>query len=175
MVFAGDYAIPDGKPRIGWTGVTKKGETPLAVSTWSGDIRGLTFGAKRFVACGHTGQILTSSDGVIWKEVLQTGDKHHDDAVRFVDGRFWLRGEKSVRTSVDGETWEEVNTAPRLPRALSPDDIAIDCGWGGIDVAADGKSWKKATVPIDPTGICAVTWGVPQANLPNDAGKKKDR
>ena len=175
VVFAGDYAIPDGKPRIGWTGATKKGETPLVVSTWPGDIRGLTFGAKRFVACGHTGQVLASADGATWKEVLQTGDKHHDDAVRFRDGSFWLRGEKSVRTSLDGETWEEIKAAPRLPRAMSVDGIAIDCGWGGIDVAADGKSWKKASVPIDPTGISAVAWGVPQANLPKDAGKKKGR
>lgn len=175
VVFAGDYAIPDGKPRIGWTGVTKKGETALAVSTWPGDIRGLVFGGKRFVACGHTGQVLTSTDGATWKEVLQTGDKHHDDAVRFRDGVFWLRGEKSVRTSPDGETWEEVKVAPRLPRALSPGGIVIDCGWGGIDVAVDGKSWKKATVPIDPTGICAVAWGVPEANLPKEAGKKKTR
>lgn len=175
VVFAGDYAIPDGKPRIGWTGTTLKGETPIAVSTWPGEIRGLAFGARRFVACGHTGQVLTSADGLAWKEVLQTGDKHHDDAVRFRDGRFWLRGEKGVRASADGESWEEIKAAPRLPRALSPDGIAIDCGWGGIDVAVDGKSWKKATVPIDPTGICAVAWGVPEANLPKDGGKKKRR
>ena len=147
----------------------------MAVSTWPGDIRGLTFGAKHFVACGHTGQVLISADGAAWKEVLQTGDKHNDDAVRFASDHFWLRGEKSVRTSTDGEHWEEVKPAARLPRAWSPDGIAIACSWGGIDVAADGKSWKKATVPLDPTGICAVAWGVPEANLPKDADKKKRR
>lgn len=176
VVFAGDYSVPDGKPRIGWTGATKKGETALAVSTWPGDIRGITFGAKRFIACGHTGQVLTSSDGLVWKEVLQTGDKHHDDAVRFVDGHFWLRGEKTVRTSVDGEKWEEVKEAPRLAHATTPDrSMQIDNDWGGVKWSTDGKQWNKAEIPIDQTGVCAVVWGVPEANLPKDAGKKKRR
>jgi hypothetical protein len=169
IVFAGDYAIPDGKPRIGWTGVTRKGETPLDVTTWPADVRGLAFGSGRFVACTHTGQVLSSVDGASWKDVLQTGDKHHDDAVRFQAGRFWLRGEKSSRASVDGETWETQKT-PRLPRATSPDGIAVDCGWGGIDVSGDAKTWKRASVPIDATGVCSVVWGVPAANRqPNEA------
>jgi hypothetical protein len=163
VVFAGDYAIPDGKPRIGWTGVTRKGETPLDVTTWPADVRGLAFGGGRFVACTHTGQVLMSMDGAKWKDVLQTGDKHHDDAVRFDAGRFWLRGEKSSRASADGETWE-AQKMTRLPRATSPDGVAVDCGWGGIDVSVDGKTWKRASVPIDATGVCSVVWGVPQAN-----------
>jgi hypothetical protein len=177
VVFAGDYAIPDGKPRIGWTGMTRKGETPLAVSTWPGDIRGLTWGAGKFIAAGHLGQILASSDGMTWKEVLQTGDKHHDNAVLFHQGRFWLRGEKSVRASTDGETWEETKESPRIPRAASPDgSLLLDCDWGGVKWSSDGKQWNKATVPLDQTGVCAVLWGVPLANLPPEkAGRKKTR
>jgi hypothetical protein len=163
VVFAGDYAIPDGKPRIGWTGVTRKGETPLDVTTWPADIRGLAFGNGRFVACTHTGQVLSSLNGATWKDMLQTGDKHHDDAVRFEAGRFWLRGEKSSRSSVDAESWG-AQKMPRLPRATSPDGVSVDCGWGGIDVSLDGRAWKRASVPIDATGVCSVVWGVPETN-----------
>jgi hypothetical protein len=176
VVFAGDYAIPDGKPRIGWTGFTKKGETPLAVSTWPGDIRGLAWGAGVFVAAGHGGQILRSGDGAAWKEVLQAGDQFNDDAVRFHDGRFWLRGEKSVRSSSDGEKWEDAKDAPRLARAAAPDgSLQLDTGWGGISWSSDGKKWTKATVPIDQTGVCAVAFGVPLANLAKPAKTRKTK
>jgi hypothetical protein len=177
VVFAGDYAIPDGKPRIGWTGVTHKGETAIAVSTWPGDIRGLTWGAGYFVAAGHGGQILISRDGAQWDEVLQTADKHHDNAVRFYDGQFYLFGEKSLHVSLDGKSWKMVEDKPRLPRVVASDgSVMLDCGWGGIHWSTEGKQWTKAIVPVDQTGICAVTWGVPLANLPNDkASKKKSR
>lgn len=176
VVFAGDYSIPDGKPRIGWTGFTKKGETPLVVSTWPGDIRGLTWGAGCFIAAGHNGQLLRSVDGALWKEVLQAGDQFNDDAVRFHDGKFWLRGEKSARSSSDGEKWEEITDAPHLARATSPDgSMLLDTGWGGISWSSDGKKWTKAMVPIDQTGVCAVAFGVPLANLPKPAKTKKGK
>ncbi len=174
VVFAGDYSIPDGKPRIGWTGYTKKGETPMVVSTWPGDIRGLVWGNGKFVAAGSLGQILVSADGATWKEVLQTGDKHNDDAVRLHDGKFWLRGEKSARVSSDGEKWEEVKDLPHIPRTASPDgSLFLDCDWGGVKWSSDGKQWNKAAVPLDQTGVCAVLWGVPLANLPPSKPEKK--
>jgi hypothetical protein len=174
VVYAGDYSLDsaDGK-RVGWTGFTKRGETALVVSTWPGDIRGLAYGNQRFVACGESGQVLMSTDGATWKEVLQTRDQHHDEAVRYGNGSFWLYGQAGVRKSPDGVVWEAVTDPPRLARATSRDGIAIDCGWGGIDVAADGGSWTKATVPIDATGICAVAWGIPRAALRTDTGAQK--
>lgn len=175
VVFAGDYAIPDGKPRIGWTGFTKKGETPLVVSTWPSDICGLAWGNGTFVAAGSLGKIISSADGATWKEVLQTGDKHHGDAVLFHAGRFVLKGEKSTRVSNDGVKWEEAKDVARVPQATAPDgSLFLDSDWGGVKWSSDGKQWNKATVPLDQTGVCAVAWGVPLANLPPDkAGKKK--
>jgi hypothetical protein len=176
VVFAGDYAVPGGQPRIGWTGMTRKGETPIQVQTWPSDIRGLTWGAGRFVAAGHLGQVLVSTDGATWKEVLQTGDKHHDSAVRFHAGRFWLKGEKSARVSSDGESWEMAKDAPRVPGATAPDgSLSIDNDWGGVKWSSDGRQWHKATVPIDQTGVCAVAWGVPLANLPPDKPRKNKK
>jgi hypothetical protein len=174
VVFAGDYAIPDGKPRIGWTGFTKKGETPLVVSTWPGDIRGLAWGNGTFVAAGHLGQIIVSKDGATWKEVLQTGDKYHGESVLFHGGRFVLKGEKSTRISSDGEKWEDAKDVPRVPQASAPDgSLLLDSDWGGVKWSSDGKQWNKATVPLDQTGVCAVTWGIPLANLPPAKPEKK--
>ena len=115
-----------------------------------------------------------STDGATWKEVLQAGDKYNDSAVHFHDGRFWLRGEKSARVSSDGEKWEEVKDAPRIPRTASPDgSLLLDCDWGGVKWSNDGRQWNKATVPRDQTGVCAVLWGVPLANLPPTKPEKK--
>ncbi len=174
VVFAGDYSIPDGKPRIGWTGFTKKGETPLVVSTWPSDICGLAWGNGKFVATGSLGKVIVSSDGATWKEVLQTGDKHHGESVLFHGGRFVLKGEKSTRISTDGEKWEEAKDAPRVPQASAPDgSLFLDSDWGGVKWSTDGKQWNKATVPLDQTGVCAVTWGIPLANLPPAKPEKK--
>ena len=65
-----------------------------------------------------------------------------------------------MQTSSDKEHWMKAANPPRRPRAVSPDGTAIDCGWNGITYATDQKSWKKASVPIDQTGICAVVSGV---------------
>lgn len=172
-VFAGDYALPDNKPRIGWIGGSKNGETPLAMTREDADVVGLDFGNKRFVACTKAGGLITSTDGLQFKQAGTSGDQHDDGCLRFANGLFYLRGKKGIQTSPDGEHWMEAANPPKIPRAVSPDGIAVDCGWGGLTVSTDGKSWKKATVPIDQTGICAVVYGVPLANLPKDAKSRK--
>jgi hypothetical protein len=174
-VFAGDYALPGGKPRIGWIGGSRDGETPLAMTREAADVCGLDFGNHRFVACTKDGTVITSRDGLRFTQAASSGDQHDDGSVRFHDGVFYLRGRKGVQTSTDGERWTPLADPPRLPRAVSPDGIAVDCGWGGITVAPDGRSWRKATVPVDPTGVCAVVYGVPLANLPKDASARKKR
>ncbi len=173
VVFAGDYALPGGKPRIGWIGGSKNGETPLAMTREDADVCGLDFGNGRFVACTKDGTLLSSKDGLQFAKTGSSGDQHDDGSVRFHDSLFYLRGKKGTQTSNDGEHWMALANPPHLPRAVSPDGIAVDCSWGGITVAPDGKSWHKATVPVDPTGVCAVVYGVPLANLPKDAGKKR--
>jgi hypothetical protein len=172
-VFAGDYALPDNKPRIGWIGGSRNGETPLAMTREDADVVGLEFGNKRFVACTKTGALITSTDGLQFKQAGNSGDQHDDGCLRFANGLFYLRGKKGVQTSPDGEHWMEATSPPKIPRAVSPDGIAVDCGWGGLTCSTDGKSWKKATVPIDQTGICAVVYGVPLANLPKDGRSRK--
>ncbi len=174
VVFAGDYSLPNGKPRIGWTGFTRKGETPIVVSVWPSDIRGLAWGNGRFIAVGNLGQVVVSSDGASWKEVLQTGDQHHGESVLFHAGRFVLKGEKSTRVSPSGDTWEVIKDAPRVPQATAPDgSLFLDCDWGGVAWSSDGRQWNRATVPLDQTGVCAVAWGVPLANLPAEKPAKK--
>jgi hypothetical protein len=172
-VFAGDYALPDGKPRIGWLGGTRNGETPMVVTTVAADCCGLAFGGGRFLACSSGGDLLSSSDGLHFTPLPASNDHHDDDSLRFHDGLFYLRGKKGVRTSPDGMAWTPLPNPPRLAHAQAPDRVAVDGGWGGIVVASDGINFNQATVPIDATGICAVAWGIPLANLPPAAKATK--
>jgi hypothetical protein len=162
VVFAGDYDLGGGKPRVGWIGGSKNGETPMTLQKQSADIRGLDFGNGRFVACAKDGVILTSTDGLAFTPVATVADEYDDNSVRFADGAFFLRGRHGVQSSTDGQHWTPVAKPPRIPRAAAPGGAAIVCGWGGIPVAPDGKTYHKADVPIDATGICAVVYGVPR-------------
>lgn len=164
VVFAGDYALDGKRPRVGWLGSTRLGQTPLALEKQAADVRGLDFGNGRFVACTQTGQIITSDDGLKFVESAKSGDEHDDGAVRFADGKFYLRGRHGVTVSTDGKDWESLAKPPHLPRAVAPGGVAIDCGWGGLQVAPDGKTFHKAKVLIDPTGVTSVLYAVPAAN-----------
>ncbi len=172
-MFAGDYALPDGKPRIGWLGGTKNGETPMVVTTVSADCCGLLFVGGRFIACTASGEILGSKDGLQFTSLANLGERIDDDGLRTRDGVLFLRTKSGVRSSTDAITWMPVANPPHIARAQSPGTVAIDCGWGGIDVTLDGTSYHRAKVPIDATGVCAVAYGVPLANLPPSAKPKK--
>ena len=164
VVFADDYALEAGRPRVGWLGSTRLGNTRLELEKQAADVRGLEFGNDRFVACTQAGQILTSDDGLKFVESARSGDEHDDGAVRFFERKFYLRGRHGVTISTDGKNWESLAKPPHLPRAVAPNGVAIDCGWGGIQVAPDGKTFRKANVPIDPTGVTSVLYAVPAAN-----------
>ncbi len=164
VVFAGDYALEGNRPRVGWLGSTKLGQTPLVLEKQAADVCGLEFGIDRFVACTTAGQILTSDDGQHFAESATSGDQHDDGAVRFVGGKFYLLGRHGMKSSTDGKNWEPLAKPPHLPRAVAPSGVAIDCNWGGIQVAPDGKTFHKAKVPIDPTGVTSVLYAVPAAN-----------
>jgi|GEM_PF-6063260 hypothetical protein len=172
-VFAGDYALPGNQPRIGWIGGSKDGDTPLAMTREEADVCGLDFGNKRFVACTKTGALILSNDGLQFTLTGTSGDQHDDSCLHFRDGLFYLRGKKGVQTSSDGVHWMAVANPPQLPKAVSPAGIAVDCGWGGITWSTDGKSYRKATVPIDQTGVCSIVYGIPLANLPKDGKAKR--
>jgi hypothetical protein len=170
IVFAGDYGLPGGVPRVGWIGSTRGGATAMTVAMQPSDVRGLAFGNGRFIACTHAGAVLVSKDGQEFAASgPATGDEHDDDCVRFAGGIFYLIGRKGWQSSPDGAQWAPVAHPPHLPRAAAPGGATIDGGWGGLQVAPDGKTWQKATVPVDPKGITAVAYGVPLAALPQRA------
>jgi len=167
VAFAGDYELGASKPRVGWIGGTRNGTTALTVTTTASDVSGLAFGNGRFVACTKDGAVLTSTDGLAFAAADTSGDRHDDGCLRFHQGRFVLRGKAGTRTSPDGAQWTP-SPALHIARAIAPGGAAVDFSWGGIQVAADGATWRKAVVPIDPTGICDVVYGVPLAALPVD-------
>ena len=164
VVFAGDYSLGGG-PRIGWIGGTKNGSTPMTFQKEPADVRGLEFGNGRFVACTQNGHVLVSTDGFEFKEVATLADEYDDAAITLYQGRFYLRGHKTTQTSTDGEHWTAPPKPPHIPRAISPAGIWTDCGWGGITWSADEKTWQKSNVPIDPTGVCTIVYGVPLDKL----------
>ncbi|HZZ73500.1 MAG TPA: hypothetical protein VFE24_14705, partial [Pirellulales bacterium] len=161
VVFAGDYALGD-KPRIGWIGSSQNGATPLRVETEPADVRGLAFGHGEFVACTKDGVLLRSNDGQKFEHVVTLDDQFDDGCLRFYRERFYVRGRHGMQVSIDGLKWEPLAKSLRIPRAVAPDGVAVDCGWGGLDYAADGEHYQKAKVPIDPTGICDVLYVVPR-------------
>lgn len=161
VVFAGDYELGEGKPRVGWIGGSRNGDTPMTCEKQSADVCGLVFANGCFVACTRDGNILRSTDGLHFATVGGSGDTHDGDCLMVYEGAFFLRGNKGVQTSRDGARWNRVENPPHIPKVTSPDGVALDYGWGGIQVAADGKSWRKAAIPVDATGICAAAFGRP--------------
>jgi hypothetical protein len=131
-VFAGDYALPDNKPRIGWIGGSKNGDTPLAMTR---EERRCVRPRFRQQALRRLHQDRRPDPVDRWPPVQATGtsgDQHDDSCLRFHDGLFYLRGKKGVQTSSDGEHWTAAANPPQIPKAVSPDGIAVDCGWGGL-------------------------------------------
>jgi photosystem II stability/assembly factor-like uncharacterized protein len=70
----------------------------------------VTYGSNGFVAVGHQGTILRSTDGVVW-ETSNSGIKEHLRRVSFLNGRYmatWNQTTHGVIQSPDGLSWEPV-------------------------------------------------------------------
>jgi photosystem II stability/assembly factor-like uncharacterized protein len=109
-------------------------------------LRGVAFGAGRWVAVGSGGKVLYSDDGRTWQLVSAptTVDLR---GVAWTGSRFVAVGDQStVISSKDGRTWREEVTA--MPCALLGvafgDGRYIAVGGAGKEVvSANGRRWKS--------------------------------
>ena len=98
---------PDPSAGIEWRLVRTGGGLPSPVGTAAEDLRGVAWGAGRFVAVGNRGTIGYSADGVTWTEARATASDERLVDVAWGGGRFVaISSEGMVVNSADGASWK---------------------------------------------------------------------
>ena len=141
--------------------VTPDGESVTHFETGKLPVRGLTFGAKRFVAVLGDGSIESSTDGVTWERSDVEPDKGNG-SVLWTGKQFVVSGGKASLVSPDGRSWTA--TSSRIP--CSPfaghDGIYVGGSWKrGLWTSEDALTWKPSSLTDNGNSFCAAAWGVP--------------
>jgi hypothetical protein len=127
----------------------------LTQRTFAIDLKDYASGNGAQVAAGHyysdtsQGNVLTSTNGIDWKQVYLFDDTWYDtNAVTFFNGSFIVPGPDAVYTSTDGSSWTKVTETD----GFKLNDLAIgnnllvgvgnDASYSGTVVkSTDGVTW----------------------------------
>jgi hypothetical protein len=142
--------------------VTPDGESVNHFETGKLPVRGLAFGARRFVAVQGDGSIESSADGVTWERAELEPDKG-SGSVLWTGKQFVVSGGKAALVSPDGRSWTA--TTFRIP--CSPlaghDGVYVAGSWKrGLWTSGDGLTWKQSSLTDNGNCFCAAAWGVPE-------------
>jgi hypothetical protein len=143
------FTSPDGKK---WTAHQRENSGTLSDVAWNG---------KTAVAVGFSNEgpslILSSEDGITWKQETQPSGTRDLDAVTWSGSQFVAVGDNaSIVTSPDGYAWTKVHGKDYDPylRGIAWSGttfVAVGVSrWGGRPnafVSPDGKSWSGVTIP----------------------------
>lgn len=110
------------------------------------------FGAGRFVMLSHEGVMLSTKDGIEWKE--QPFTKEEKPGWLVWDGSRFLAGSyKTGWQSKDGLTWEKSEIKGGAHIVWSDGQRFIATGWPGkMSYSSDGRTWEKSP-PMTDNGI----------------------
>jgi hypothetical protein len=109
--------------------------------------------SSRSVAVGHSGHVVSSSDGLTWSAQNLGANRHLADII-YAAGRFVALGAlydaAGVRslafTSTDGITWTERPTASRAWKSVAyGNGLFVAVGDHTIDTSSDGITWTRRT------------------------------
>jgi hypothetical protein len=141
-----------------WALTTRDGRKIEQFATDLPAVKGLTFGARRFVLAGGDG-VYTSPDGQKWTR--ETGSP--EDELRGVvwNGKeFYLSGKQGSYTSPDGAAWKQVGKAPPCSVVWADERGYLGTGWPGrMFFSTDGVTWTNTGQPAPGLGINRVTYG----------------
>ena len=142
--------------------VTPDGETVAHFETGKLPVRGLTFGAGRFVAVQGDGSIESSADGKTWERSELDPDKG-SGSVLWTGKGFVVSGGKTALMSPDGRSW--TRTTSRIP--CSPlaggGGVFVGGSWKhGLWTSVDALAWKQSSLSDGGNSFCAAAWGVPE-------------
>jgi hypothetical protein len=143
--------------------VSPDGESVTHFETGKLPVRGITFGAGRFVAVQGDGSIESSTDGKSWERNEIEPDKGNY-SILWTGKQFVVSGGKLGLVSPDGLTWTK--TASRIP--VSPlaggGGVYVGGSWKrGLWTSQDALTWKQSSLTDNGNAFCAAAWGIPEA------------
>jgi hypothetical protein len=146
--------------KIWWCLTTRDGQKIEKISFDAPGLRGLAFGAGKFVAVNPDG-LSTAADAQAWQPVAGAPQDEFRGIVW--DGKqFILTGKAGTYSSPDGMAWKPFGKAPPGTIVSAGERGLIATGWPGkMSYSADGQSWKPTGQPEPPMGINKVVFGKP--------------
>src|SRR5689334_15907333 len=142
--------------------VTPDGESVTHFEHGKMPVRGLTFGAKRFVAVQGDGSIENSTDGVTWERSEIEPDKGYW-SILWTGKQFIVSGGKAALVSPDGRSWTTTTTRIPCSPLAGHDGIYVAGSWKhGLWSSTDGLSWKPSSLSDSGNSFCAAAWGIPE-------------
>jgi hypothetical protein len=142
--------------------VTPDGESVTHFETGKRPVRGITFGAGRFVAVQGDGSIESSVDGKSWEPSEIEPDKGNY-SVLWTGRQFVVSGGKVGLVSPDGLTW--TRTLSRIPCSPLAGGGGVFVGGSykrGLWTSEDALTWKPSSLTDNGNSFCAATWGTPE-------------
>ncbi|HVR82851.1 MAG TPA: hypothetical protein VMU54_00980 [Planctomycetota bacterium] len=125
-------------------------------------VRGLTFGAGRFVAVQGDGSIESSTDGVNWERPEIELDKGHG-SILWTGKQFVVSGGKAALVSPDGRTWTTTSTRIPCSPLVGHDGVFVGGSWKhGLYTSLDAFTWKQSSLSDNGNSFCAAAWGIPE-------------
>lgn len=164
--FGADVMFGHSTDGISWTISKRANARPIPII-----LRGLAFGAGRFVAVGgeqgavvaDTPSAAVSSDGVSWSELKPIGGSGSLRRVAFGAGKFVGVGDFGRRSvSTDGETWRDQPNAKASDTLI---DVAfgngrfVGVGLHGLRVSSeDGLRWSSPVRGQEGEHLNSIVW-----------------
>lgn len=145
-----------------WCLTTHDGQSVASFATDLPEVKGLAFGAGKFLLTSTDG-VHTSPDGKTWKlEPASPTDKLGN--VVWTGKEFFLSGKQGTYTSPDGVSWTPFGTKPIPCNVVWSDGkLFIGTGWPGkMWSSTDGQKWTQGLQPLPPMGVNQIVYGVPQ-------------
>lgn len=142
--------------------VTREGEKVDHFEAGKPAVRGLTFGAGRFVALHGDGSIESSTDGRTWERSDIEPDPGNG-SILWTGRQFVVSGGKAALVSPDGHTWTKTTSRiPCSPLAVGG-GVFVGGSWKrGLWTSADAMTWKPSSLSDNGNSFCAAAWGIPE-------------
>lgn len=142
--------------------VTPDGERVDFFEAGRSAVRGLAFGAGRFVAVNADGSIDSSTDGKEWEPSEIEPDRDRG-SVLWTGRQFVVSGGKAALLSPDGRSWTRTNVRIPCSPLAAGDGVFVGGSWKhGLWTSADALSWKQSSLSDSGNSFCAAAWGIPE-------------
>jgi len=142
--------------------VTPDGESVTHFEHNKPPVRGLTFGAGRFVAVQGDGSIESSTDGVNWERSELEPDKGNG-SILWTGKQFVVSGGKAALVSPDGRAWTTTTTRIPCSPLVGHEGVFVGGSWKhGLYTSVDAFTWKQSSLSDNGNSFCAAAWGIPE-------------